>query len=155
MTARPRGRAPTLYAIIAFKLIRGLLLLYLAIGAYRLVGEELRPHFDGAVRWLRLDPETDFFDRLGDRVDAIKPASVRWVATGTLLYGLLSLAEGIGLILRSRVAGWLVLVESAFFVPVETYSLLRKFTPVVAVILVLNVAIVAYLYRNRERLFRH
>jgi len=66
-----------------------------------------------------------------------------------------SLAEGIGLILLSRVAGWLVLVESAFFVPVETYSLLRKFTPVVAVILVLNVAIVAYLYRNRERLFRH
>jgi len=90
VTARPEAAHTTLYAIIAFKLIRGLLLLYLAIGGYRLVGEELRPHFDGAVRWLRLDPETDFFNRSAISVDAIKRRAVRLVRTERCSNGLLS-----------------------------------------------------------------
>ena len=155
MIARASRRAPTLYGIIAFKLVRGLLLLYLAMAAYSLVGEELRPVFERGVRWLKLDPETDFFEHLGDRVDAIKPGSLQWVATGTLLYGLLSLTEGIGLILRVRWVGWLVLAESAFFVPVETYALVQKFSIGITLLLALNLAIVVYLYRNRERLFKH
>ena len=148
-------RAPTLYGIILFKLLRGVILLMLAMKGYSLVGEELRPHFDAAVLGLKLDPETDFFDHLGDRIDAITPLNVRWAATGALLYALLSLGEGIGLALRSRWAGLLVVAESAFFVPVETYALVKSPSLTIALILVLNVLIVLYLHRNRERLFRH
>ena len=148
-------RAPTLWAIIVVKLLRGLLLLYLAVGAYKLVGQDLRPHFEDAVRLVKLDPETDFFVRLGDRLDAVKPSSVAWVATGALLYGLLSLAEGIGLILRLRAVGWLVLAESAFFIPVEANALLHEFTIGILLILLVNVGIVVYLWSNRERLFKH
>jgi uncharacterized membrane protein (DUF2068 family) len=148
-------RAPTLWAIIVVKLLRGILLLYLAVGAYRLVGQELRPHFEDAVRLVKLDPETEFFVHLGDWLDAVKPSSVAWIATGALLYGLLSLAEGIGLILRLRAVGWLVLAESAFFIPVECNALLREFTVAVLIILLINVGIVVYLWRNRERLFKH
>ena len=147
--------APTLWVIITIKLLRGALLVSLAVGAYNLVGQDLRPHFEDAVRLVKLDPETEFFVRLGDRVDAVKPSSVAWVATGALLYGILSLGEGIGLILRSRVAGWLVLAESAFFIPVECNALLHAFTPTIFVVLLLNVLIVVYLWRNRERLFKH
>ncbi len=148
-------RAPTLYGIIAFKLLRGVLLLVLAMKVYSLVGQDLRPHFDAAVHRLRLDPETEFFDRLGDRIDAITPGNVRWAATGALLYGLLSLAEGGGLALRSRWAGLLVVVESGFFVPVETYGLIKNPSLTIAAVLILNVAIFVYVHRNRQRLFRH
>lgn len=147
--------APTLWAIIVIKLLRAVLLFYLAIGAYKLVGQELRPHFEKAVRLVKLDPETDFFVRLGDRLDAVKPESVAWVATGALLYGLLSFAEGIGLMFRVRAVGWLVLAESAFFIPVECNALLQSFTIGIALILLFNVGIVIYLWRNRERLFKH
>ena len=147
--------APTLWVIITIKLLRGALLVSLAVGAYNLVGQDLRPHFVDAVRLVKLVPESEFFVRWGDRVDAVKPSSVAWVATGALLYGILSLAEGIGLILRSRVAGWLVLAESAFFIPVECNALLHAFTPTIFVVLLLNVLIVVYLWRNRERLFKH
>jgi uncharacterized membrane protein (DUF2068 family) len=153
MPAAPR--APTLWAIITIKLLRAALLVYLAVGAYSLVGQDLRPHFENAVRLVKLDPETDFFVKLGDRLDAVKPSSVAWVATGALLYGILSLAEGVGLILRSRVVGWLVLAESAFFIPVECNALLHAFTPWLFAVLLVNVLIVVYLWRNRERLFRH
>ena len=143
MPAPPR--APTLWAIIVVKLLRGLLLLYLAVGAYKLVGQDLRPHFEDAVRLVKL----------GDRLDAVKPGSVAWVATGALLYGLLSLAEGIGLIFRVRAVVWLVIAESAFFIPVECNALLHEFTIGIALILLVNVGIVVYLWRNRERLFKH
>ena len=153
--ASSHQRAPTLYGIIAFKLIRGVLLLVLAMKVFSLVGQDLRPHFDAAVHRLKLDPETEFFDRLGDRIDAITPVNVRWAATGALLYGLLSLAEGGGLALRSRWAGMLVVVESGFFVPVETYGLVKSPSVTIALVLILNVAIFVYVHRNRERLFRH
>jgi uncharacterized membrane protein (DUF2068 family) len=148
-------RAPTLYGIIAFKLVRGLLLLVLAMKVFSLVGEDLRPHFDAAVHRMKLDPETEFFDRLGDRIDAITPVNVRWAATGALLYGLLSLAEGGGLALRARWAGVLVVVESGFFVPLETYGFIKSPSLTIATVLILNVAIFVYVQRNRERLFRH
>lgn len=151
----PSQRAPTLYVIVAFKLIRGALLLMLAMQAYKLVGEELRPHFEAAVVGLKLDPETEFFDRLGDRIDAITPVNVGWAATGALLYGVLSLAEGVGLALRTRWAGLLVVAESGFFVPLETYAMIKNPSATILVVLILNVAILVYLHRNRERLFRH
>jgi uncharacterized membrane protein (DUF2068 family) len=96
-------RAPALYGIVAFKLIRGVLLLSLALGVYTLVGDDLREAFERALRVIRVDPETEFFNHLGDRIAAITPTNVRWVATGTLLYGLLSIGEGIGLAWR---LGW-------------------------------------------------
>lgn len=150
-----RNRAPTLYGIIAFKLIRGAVLLTLAMQVYTLVDEDLRPHFDEAVSWLKLDPETDFFDRVGDRIDAITPVNVGWAATGALLYGVLSLAEGVGLARRTRWAGVLVVAESGFFVPLETYGLIKSPSLTIVAVLILNVSIVVYLHWNRDRLFRH
>jgi uncharacterized membrane protein (DUF2068 family) len=147
--------APTLWVIITIKLLRGALLISLAVGAYKLVGQDLRPHFEDAVRLVKLDPETTFFVKLGDRLDAVKPSAVAWVATGALLYGILSLAEGVGLMFRVRAVGWLVLAESAFFIPVECNALLHAFTPTIFVVLLLNLLIVIYLWRNRERLFKH
>ena len=154
MTASSK-RAPTLYGIIAFKVIRGAVLLMLAMQVYQLVGEHLRPHFEEAVVRLKLDPETEFFDRLGDRIDAITPVNVGWAATGALLYGLLSLAEGVGLALRTKWAGILVVAESGFFIPLETYGLIRNPSPTILVVLILNVTILVYLHRNRKRLFNH
>jgi uncharacterized membrane protein (DUF2068 family) len=148
-------RAPVLYGIVAFKVLRGAILLMLAMKVYGLVGEDLRPHFDAAIKRLRLDPETEFFDRLGDRLDAITPLNVGWTATGTLLYGVLSLAEGVGLALRVRWAGLLVVAESGFFVPLETYAFMKDPSMTILIVLALNLAIVVYLHRNRERLFRH
>ena len=154
MTASPQ-RAPTLYGIVAFKVIRGVILLMLAMQVYALVGEDLKPHFDELVKRLRLDPETEFFERLGERVDAITPVNVGWAATGALLYGLLSLGEGVGLAMRARWAGLLVIAESGFFVPLETYALIKNPSATIVVVLIVNVAIVVYLHRNRNRLFRH
>lgn len=152
---RSTQRAPTLYGIVTFKVVRGVILLMIALKGFTLVGEDLRPHFDAAVHRLRLDPETEFFDRLGNRIDEITPGNVGWAATGALLYGLLSFSEGVGLALRARWARLLVVAESGFFIPLEVYALIKNPAPTILAVLILNVAILVYLHRNRDRLFRH
>ncbi len=150
-----KQRAPTLYIIIAIKLGKGLFLLSLALGVYSLVGNDLKEMFDRAIRWVRLDPEKKFFSDMAAHVGRITDANVRWVATGTLLYSLFSLVEGVGLMFRVSWAGWMAIAESAFFIPIEVYELLHTFSVTVTVILIINIVIVWYLLDNRERLFRH
>ncbi len=153
-------RAPTFYLIIADKLIKGTLLLLLSFGVYRMVGVDLSALFDRMVHWSHLDPEDRFLANLGDFIDQIKPANLRWIATGTMLYSLLSLTEGFGLIFRAPWANWLAIGESAFFIPIEIYELIHRSRPNhprfgLMLVLVCNIIIVWYLYANRKRLFQH
>jgi uncharacterized membrane protein (DUF2068 family) len=149
-------RAPTLYVISGFKLFKGALLLAVALGIYSLADQDLPGLFDQFLRWIHLDPENKFFSAMGDRLDNITPANVRLVASGTFLYGAFMFAIGVGLAFRARWAVWLTIGESAFFIPLEVFELVNH--PQrwqVVLVLVFNVLVVWYLYRNRQRLFRH
>jgi len=150
-----KNRAAGLYTIIAVKLGKSLLLFGVALGIYSLMGDDLRSEFERFLRWVRLDPEHKFFAALGENLRAVTPSNIRWIASGTLLYGLLLLVESVGLMFRVFWAGWLAIGETAFFVPIEIYELMRNFSLAVAAILVVNVAIVWYLVKNRNRLFHH
>jgi uncharacterized membrane protein (DUF2068 family) len=93
------------------------------------------------------------------------------VVTGSFLYSLFSLVEGVGLIFRVPWAGWLAIGESAFFIPIEIFELVRRHRSEMPnparpellsnpqfgllIVLAINVFIVWYLYTNRKRLFRH
>lgn len=150
-----KKRAPTLYFIIGIKLLKGLLLMALAFGVYALAGQNLDMRFDDMLRRLHLDPDKAFFMHLGERLLLVTPGNVREVAAGTFFYSLFSFAEATGLMLRLRWVGWIVIGESLFFIPIEIYELIKGFSIGVSVILVINIIIVEYLYRNRDQLFRH
>lgn len=150
-----RKRAAGLYTIIALKFGKSLLLFGIALGIYSLMGEDLGAEFERFLRWVKLDPEHKFFAALGERLQAITPSHVRWIASGTILYGLLLLVESIGLMFRVFWAAWLAIGETAFFIPIEASELVRRPSLTVFVILLINVAIVWYLVRNRNRLFHH
>jgi uncharacterized membrane protein (DUF2068 family) len=155
MAAAPAKRlAPTLCAIIAMKLSKALMLLLLALGVYSLAGADLAGLYKAALEWINVDPERQFFVALAKKISAITPANVYWVAIGTALYSAFSLAEGVGLLFRVGWAWWLVVGESAFFIPIEIYDLLSGFSAAVFVILIINVGIVWYLLRNRHRLLK-
>jgi uncharacterized membrane protein (DUF2068 family) len=159
-----RKRAPTLYAIIAIKLLKGLLFVSLAIVAYTLSDNDLPAEYQNLLHLLRFNPERRFWADLAVQVGHLTERKVLWTAAGTLVYSLFSLVEGIGLMFRVPWAGWLAIGESAFFIPIEIYELVhhtagdraRSGHPLaVAAILVLNVVIVWYLVQNRQRLFKH
>src|SRR4029077_5032726 len=113
------------------------------------------------LHFLRVNPESKFFTDVAIQVGALNESRVLQVAIGTFLYRLFSLVEGVGLIFRVSWAGWLAIGESAFFIPIEVYELVHRFglfhriSTTVAVILIINVIIVGYLLKNRQRLFHH
>ena len=153
--ALPKKPAPMLYVIIGIKVIKGVLLLLLAFGVYRLADNDLMRDYRLFLDWIHVDPERKFFTDLAAQIKTITPGNVYWVASGTAIYSLFSLVEGVGLIFRVTWAAYLAIGESAFFIPIEIYELMHRFLPAVLVVLILNILIVWYLFVNRDRLFRH
>jgi uncharacterized membrane protein (DUF2068 family) len=159
-----KKRAPTLYAIIALKLLKGLLFVPLAVVAYTLSDNDLPAEYRHLLTHLRVNPERRFWADLAVQIGQLSEANVLWAAAGTLVYSLFSWVEGVGLMFRVSWAGWLAIGESAFFVPIEIYELVHQTLPerprpghtvMVLIILVINIVIVWYLLQNRHRLFRH
>jgi len=160
----PLQIAPTLYAIIIFKLIKGVLACTLAVGLYFQPAEHLPAEYQNLLAapkvqrvflYLRIHPENKFFTRLAEQIGNLTDARLRAAAYGALLWSLFPLTEGIGLIFRVKWAGWLAIGESAFFVPVELYKLLEDFNWFMIGVTISNIVIVWYLYAFRERLFLH
>ena len=147
--------APTLYFIIVIKLFKSLAAFALALGAYSLTDNNLPEEFRKLLMFLHLDPEKKFFVELAGRVAEITPANLKWVAVGTVIYASFMLLQAIGLIFRVGWVVWLVIGESAFFVPVEVFELVHHPSLVKLAILAINVFIVWYLYANRARLIKH
>lgn len=150
-----KKRAPTLYAIIAIKLLKGAFFASLALAAYTLSNNNLPAEFARLQDFLKVDPANKFFRGLAVQVGQLTEAKVLWAAAGTFLYSLFSWVEGIGLMFRISWAGWLAIGESAFFIPIELYDLVRHFSLTVLIILIINIVIVWYLFANRNVLFRH
>jgi uncharacterized membrane protein (DUF2068 family) len=150
-----KKRAPTLYVIITIKLLKGALFVALAITAYTLSDNDLPYELHRVLHFLRLNPERRFWADLAVLASRLSERQVLWTAAGTLVYSLFSLVEGVGLMFRVSWAGWLAIGESAFFIPIEVLELMHNFSVYVLAILGLNILIVWYLLRNRQRLFRH
>jgi uncharacterized membrane protein (DUF2068 family) len=175
-TPKPQ-RAPTLYLIAGFKLFKGFFLIALAFSTFYVSGKhfELGDAFDNFLRWLHLDPSYRFFNNISERLDTVTSGNLRAIASGTMIYGCFLLAGGTGLALRAGWAIWLAIGEAAFFVPIEVFEIINPHwhtpsttaNPVdrapmlphpkawLVVVLIVNVIIVAYLYKNRNRLLRH
>jgi len=154
-------RAPTLYAIIVAKLLKGLLFAGLALAAYMIsdnnLPEEYRNLFHQVNNTfhLKVNPEKQFWVDIAAKVDSLTEARMVHIAEGTLIYSLFALVEGVGLMFRVPWAGWLSIGESVFFIPIEVFELIHRFTPLVLAILIFNVFLVWYLFQNRSRLFKH
>ena len=158
---KPR-RAPTLYFIIGFKLLKSSMALLLAWGVSRLTDENhdgmpdnLPAEFQKLLQFFHVDPEKKIIIELAHRVAEITQNDLHWVVIFLAGYSLFMLLQAVGLWLRVGWIVWLVIGESAFFVPVEIFGLVSRPSWLRLAVLVINVIIVWYLFVNRARLIRH
>jgi uncharacterized membrane protein (DUF2068 family) len=157
---KPLKRAPTLYAIIFFKVVKGLLFVFLGIVLYFQAEKDLPQEYKDLLekpifQKLRIHPENKLVQHIAEQIAGLTDKTVKLTAIGTVVWALFPLVEGIGLLYRAGWAGWLAIGESAFFVPIEFYELAKKFSWYVFVFTIANILIVWYLYAYREQLFRH
>jgi uncharacterized membrane protein (DUF2068 family) len=153
--ARPRPKpagarksTATLLLIAVFKLIKGILLLAVGIGAHRLLKRDIAQTVTHWVDILRVDPDNRIIHSLLARVLSLTPAQLRAASVGTFVYSGLLLTEGIGLLLRKRWAEYFTIITTAGLIPIEVYEIGKHVTAAKVGVLIINVAIVAYLVRR-------
>jgi uncharacterized membrane protein (DUF2068 family) len=156
----PLKRAPTLYAIIIFKLVKGIVFLAFGIALYFQATHNLSQEWADLLKTpfaehLRIHPEARFFHHIAQQIDNVTVNQVRVFAVSTMAFSFFPLVEGIGMLYRAGWAGWLAIGESAFFVPIEIYELARRFSLYLVLVMMVNILIVWYLYAFRETLFHH
>jgi len=131
-----------------FKLLKGLLLVAVGIGALNLLHKDVAAVAEHWVRILRVDPDNRFIHRVLTKVFAVSPRQLRELSIGTFFYASLLLTEGIGLLLRKHWAEYFTAITTSALIPLEVYELARKFTAARLAVTLVNVAIVWYLVRG-------
>ena len=150
-----------LRALAIERWVRGLILTLLAIAVFRLKSEQvsLQQLFNRDLRSLR-----PFFRQIHFNISDsatvksianvlhTKTSTLTFVGVALLLYGLLQVAEGIGLWSLKRWGEYVAVVGTTLFIPLEVYELTEKISWLKIVVLFVNVAAVLYLLLSK-RLF--
>ena len=147
----PRSRR-VLRLIALERSVRSVLLL--AAGVYLLT--HLKSDFgriaDHFMRALELDPRRPFLHRIVVRLHRLHVRALLISGVGAIGYGLLELAEGVGLWLDQLWAEYLTVIATGILIPYEAYEVILHPTLFKVGALLLNLAVVGYL-AYRKRLF--
>src|SRR5436305_3605041 len=100
--AAKEPRAAGLLLIGLFKLLKGLLLVAVGVGALKLLHKDVAAVIDHWVQLLRVDPDNRFIHRLLVKVLSVNPGQLRELSVGTFFYASLLLTEGVGLLMRRK-----------------------------------------------------
>jgi uncharacterized membrane protein (DUF2068 family) len=144
MAERNKG-SRGLLLIAAFKLIKGLALFALGVGALKLLHKDVAAEAERWIDLLRIDPQNPYIQKLLEKFWAIDDKKLEVLSLGTFAYSGLFLTEGIGLAFRKRWAEYITIISTASFLPFEIYEIVRHLSAAKIVILLANIAIVVYL----------
>jgi uncharacterized membrane protein (DUF2068 family) len=150
-----------LRALAVERWIRGLIVILLGAAVFKLKSTQvsLKELFERDLSSLKPFFKQIHFDvKDSSTIKAImktlnaKPSTLNLIAFGLLLYGLLQIAEGIGLWSLKRWGEYVAVVGTSLFIPLEVYELVDHATWLKGVAFVINVAAVVYLLWSK-RLF--
>ena len=146
----PESRSSLLPWIVAFKAVKTIALT--ALGLTLLFGVHRDP-VEVVMRIaqaVHLPVTSRLFDLLVTfAINATRRKELTLAITA-LGYAVVIAVEGVGLHLRRAWARWFTIGVTGSLIPLEVYEILQRQEPMRVAILVLNVAVVAYLWRRRE-----
>ncbi len=140
-----------LLVIAAFKLLKGLGLLAVGIGAHSLMHRDMAAVVDHWVDVFRVDPNNHYIHMILERFTNLNPHRLRELSIGTFFYAALLLTEGVGLALRKRWAEYFTIIVTSSFIPLEIYEIFRHTTVTKLLVLMINVGVVVYLAMELRR----
>lgn len=131
--------------IAVYKFVKAAALLALGFGELHYLHRDLAHEVAHWVDLLRVDPHNHYLMWVMEKVSKVDEHRLRQLSVGTFFYAVLFLCEGTGLALGKRWAEYLTIVSTASLLPIEVYELFAEPSGGKVVVLVANLAIVAYL----------
>src|SRR5712692_6560607 len=127
---RSHGRG--LRLIAAFKLLKGLALVALGIGALKLLHKDVAAVIEHWISIFRVDPHNHFIDLLLAKLSILDDRRLKEFSVGTFAYSAIFFTEGIGL-------------------PLEVYEFAKRTSVGRGMALLINLAVVVYLILELRR----
>jgi uncharacterized membrane protein (DUF2068 family) len=140
-----KGHDRGLLLIGLFKLGKSILFFCIGMGAIHLLHKDLGDIVMRVALALKFDPESRFVALLLDKVDLIDVHKLKLISLGTFAYSMVALTEGVGLVLEKVWAEYLTLFLTISFLPWELYELARRPNWFRLSLLLINLAVLAYL----------
>jgi len=146
----PRHRPDIVIRLIAlFKLLKAAMLIALGLGAL-----SMRHDHSWLGTWihaLATDPHGKRVTELLARVTAFDAHDLRRIGIGSMLYAMVYVIEGIGLMGRRAWAEVMTVIVTTSFIPFEIYELVEHPSWAKVAVIAVNVLVVLYLLRRLRR----
>jgi uncharacterized membrane protein (DUF2068 family) len=129
-----------------FEATKGLLVLVTGFGLLAYIHEDLHLAAERLVRHFHLNPASHYPLIFLDLASHVTDRQLWLMALFALFYAVVRLIEAYGLWHERRWAEWFGLFSGGMYVPLELFEIVRGVTWPKAVLLIVNVGIVGYLY---------
>lgn len=143
---RRRARLQALRSVALIEFAKGVVVIAAAISLYWLDPSDVADSF---LSFLHISPDHHLARMLMGMADRLSNVAVWEVLLGACAYSGLRFAEAYGLWKARAWAEWIALVSGAIYLPFEIRLLAHKVTLLHATILVVNVAIVIFMFYLR------
>jgi uncharacterized membrane protein (DUF2068 family) len=138
--------------IAAYKVLQAALLVSVGFGALKLVHKDLAELLNNLADKLKVDSEGRLVTFLLNKVTLLDDHMLRRISAFMFCYAAIGLIEGIGLFFEKVWAEYLTALITASFLPFEIIELIHRVTWFRVTLLVVNLAVLAYLVGH---LLRH
>jgi uncharacterized membrane protein (DUF2068 family) len=132
--------------IAVFKLVKALTLVAVGIEAVRLAhANDAAGSVAQLVEKFGFNPGARYLDHALAKIANLPPKDFKDLGIGSFVYAALFITEGIGLWLAKNWAEWFTAIITASLIPLEIFEIHHHPTITKVIVLILNLAIVAYL----------
>jgi uncharacterized membrane protein (DUF2068 family) len=160
MTERPQPpiKSKALHVIALFEGVKGIAAIAASFGLLSLAHHDVRAIAYALIGHFHLDPEAYYPRILLNEANLLANANVRQAVLLAWAYSAIRLTEGYGLWKDRAWAEWLAAVSGAVYLPLELSHLMVHTTVINGLVLVGNIAVVAYMVvrlrrRNHQNAF--
>lgn len=131
--------------IAAYKLLQAALLVSVGVGALKLLHKDVADLLSNLADKLSIDSEGHLVTFLLEKASLIDDHMLRRISAFMFAYAAIGLLEGIGLFFEKVWAEYLTAVITASFLPFEIIEIMHRVTWFRVGLLVVNLAVLAYL----------
>ena len=137
-------------AIAIFEAIKGCIGLIAGFGLLSLIHRDVADFAEDLVGFLHLNAEGRLAHRIVETISKLNPTNIKIFFALSLVYATVRFVEAYGLWRLRAWAEWFAIISGMVYIPIEIYELVHKPTFTRAAVLLINVAVVVYLYSFRK-----
>lgn len=138
------------HLIAIFEAVKGAIGLIAGFGILSLINSNIAEFAEDFVGFLHLNSEGRLAHRIVETITRLNPSNIKIFFVLSLVYATVRFVEAYGLWRLRAWAEWFAIISGSAYIPIEIYELIHKPTFFRLGVLIVNVAVVIYLYSFRK-----